>query len=118
MQADCVLLVAPEGASCDVTAAEYETVWQKMMPRHVPLTPANRASSSLSRLPQQDGGSKSKLCRMDMAALATMDSTTGAAFTAESDNDSDVCTQPPFPRRCNFMQPHCLMYCGCGHMLW
>jgi hypothetical protein len=101
MQADCILLVAAEDATCDVTVAEFETVWQTMMPdnpsSHGPSshgrasTSADALGSSMTRAQAGEsggGGGESKLSTMDMGALATMDVTAGAAFTSASDSEA------------------------------
>ena len=85
MQADCILLVAPENASPDVTAPEYETVWRLLMPPDPAGTP--RASSTGSRRASgQDVNSK--MSSLDAATLGGVDTSSGACFTAESDEVS------------------------------
>jgi hypothetical protein len=83
LQADCVLLVAAEDATCDVTVAEFETVWQKMMPQH----PSPGTSRSSACYLPAESSSHGKLSAMDMDALATMDASAGAAFTSASTSD-------------------------------
>jgi hypothetical protein len=91
------MLVAEEGATFANLPAEHETVWKDIMPSHAfrasaPAAGAATASAQASQnsLPRAEDGTPSKLTRMDAAALANMDAMAGAAFTAESDTDSEV----------------------------
>lgn len=81
--------MAAEGARFDNLPAEHETVWKEMMPSHAPPSSAAAAKQSCN-LPRAEDGAPSKLTRMDTDALANMDAMSGAAFTAESDTDSEV----------------------------
>ena len=85
LQADCILLVAAEDATSDVTAAEFDTVWRKMIPE------SRRASMESTHATQhyhEFVASQGHVGGMDIATLATMDSAAGVAFTSVSDSEA------------------------------
>lgn len=100
MQADCILLVAPENASPDVTAPEYETVWRLLMPPDQLGTPRVSSTGSRRRSGQDVN---SKMSTLDAATLGGVDTASGACFTADSD---EACTLPSRAVLCCAAPPH------------
>ena len=88
-----MLLVASEDAKCDVTVAEFETIWHRMMP--VPSASPVPGPSRTSLASRGDRGSQARLCAMDMSMLAAMDANTGAAFATAHDEEVGILFTDP-----------------------
>lgn len=93
-QADCILLVAAENSTPEVTAAEWETVWQRLMPPGSPAGSGALNPSPPARRSIDAGvgvgpllGTAGRLHSMDEMALGQIeiDAAGGLAFTADVD---------------------------------